>query len=77
MVSLTMPQSATVDIGATLLVTITLPASPPPPVLPTHSPPIVLAWVIPPDDFHPEEVRGKPRARGGVHAAADADDPIG
>jgi hypothetical protein len=57
-VSLTMPQSATVDIGATLPVTINLPASPPPSGFTDAFAPITLAWVIPPDDFHPEEVRG-------------------
>ena len=57
-VSLTMPQSAPVDIGATVPVTINLPASPPPSGFTDAFAPITLAWVIPPDDFHPDEVKG-------------------
>lgn len=55
-VSLTIPQSVTVVRGATVPVTIDVSSS-----LTGFSDafaPITMAWQIPPDDFHPEEVEG-------------------
>jgi hypothetical protein len=55
-VSLAMPQSAVVDGSVEVPVTINVPSTP---VGFEDAPaPITLAWIVPADDFHPEDVRG-------------------